>query len=88
MAGSKVVHLLTEEEAASVLAVSPAWLRRQRTRGESPPYVRLSSHTVRYWPDDLARFAAERRQEPVSCVRRRGRVTAAQALAELVEPRQ
>ncbi len=40
--------LLTTEQAASLLQLSPRTLRRWRSEGKGPPYVRLGSRRVRY----------------------------------------
>jgi predicted site-specific integrase-resolvase len=54
--------LLTESEAARILAVKPATLRRWRWSGDGPPFRRTGA-CVRYHPDDIKEFieAATRR---------------------------
>jgi hypothetical protein len=47
--------LITEGEAARILRVSVASLRRWRRQGAGPVYRKLGK-TVRYRPDDLADF--------------------------------
>ena len=46
-------RLLTTEQAASVLALSPRALEAWRLQGRGPRYVKLS-RAVRYRPEDLA----------------------------------
>lgn len=45
--------LLTEDEAAQVLKVSPRTLQAWRAQGLGPPYVQLSSRLIRYRASDL-----------------------------------
>lgn len=40
--------LLTTEEAADYLALSPSTLATKRSRGGGPPFVKLSAKIVRY----------------------------------------
>jgi hypothetical protein len=63
------IQLLTEDETASILKVSPGTLRNRRCEGRGPPFVKLGS-TVRYRPVDLQDYIE-------SCLRRgrRGRST-------------
>jgi len=51
--------LLTEQEAAKAIGLSPRFLQARRYRGDSPRYIRISSRCVRYRPEDLARWAAD-----------------------------
>lgn len=53
--------LLTTTEAAKVLAVSKAFLERDRWAGAQIPFVRVGSRTVRYRRTDLEQYLAERR---------------------------
>lgn len=55
-------ELLTTEQAAKILAVSPITLRKQRVEGTREnhlpivPWVKLSPRCVRYRRSDLNRF--------------------------------
>jgi hypothetical protein len=48
--------LLKEAEAAQWLALEVTTLRRWRTVGLGPRFIRLSAVAVRYHPDDLTAF--------------------------------
>ncbi|MDQ3606988.1 MAG: helix-turn-helix domain-containing protein [Gemmatimonadota bacterium] len=52
--------LLTEVEAAATIGFSPRFLQERRMRGGGPPYVRVSARAIRYRPEDLESWAAER----------------------------
>ena len=52
--------LLTEKEAASALGFTPRFLQNRRHCGDGPRYVRISARAVRYRPEDLEAWAAER----------------------------
>lgn len=52
--------LLTEAEAAERIGLSRRFLAVRRYRGGGPPYVRISARCVRYRPEDLEEWAAER----------------------------
>lgn len=51
-------HLLTSEEAALLLRISPKTLARRRSEGNGPRYVKIS-HLVRYRLADLEEFTKE-----------------------------
>lgn len=53
--------LMNEEEAAEFLNVSVYFLRSRRVKGGGPPFLKLGTRTVRYDPDDLEGWLAERR---------------------------
>lgn len=59
------MQLLTTEQAAKVLAVSPILLKRSR-RAENhvpgPPWVRVGKRCVRYKLDDLMNWLDSRRE--------------------------
>lgn len=57
---SDLTPLLSEAEAAQYLGMSPRYLQERRYRGGGPEYLRLSHRTVKYHPDALARWLAER----------------------------
>lgn len=50
-------YLLTTEEAAAFLAMSPDTLRTWRCRGRGPAYVTISARNIRYRVDDLKAWA-------------------------------
>lgn len=52
--------LLTEEEAAELLGFSSRFLQGRRYTGDGPKFVRISARAVRYRPEDLQEWAAER----------------------------
>lgn len=54
------VALLSEIAAAEALDVSPRTLQAWRARGGGPPFIRVSARCVRYRPDDIRRWIAER----------------------------
>jgi predicted DNA-binding transcriptional regulator AlpA len=58
--------LLTEDEAAEALGFTPRFLQNRRVTGDSPPYVRISSRAIRYRPEDLAAWIADRIQTSTS----------------------
>jgi hypothetical protein len=51
--------LLTIEEAATFLNVTPRALKNARLDGTGPAYVRLNQTTVRYRPEALRDYVAE-----------------------------
>ena len=53
--------LLNTAEAAQYLAVSPAFLERDRWAGASIPFIRVGSRAVRYQVSDLEAFITVRR---------------------------
>ena len=50
--------LISQREAARLLASSVATLRRWRRSGDGPPWVRLGERLVRYDMADLRRWVA------------------------------
>lgn len=52
--------LLTEEEAAASIGFTARFLQNRRVRGDGPRFVRISARAIRYRPEDLAAWAAER----------------------------
>ncbi len=56
--GDKI--LLTEAEAAERLGFTPRFLQNRRARGDGPRYVAVSARAIRYRPQDLEEWAAER----------------------------
>lgn len=55
-------RLLTEPEAAKLLCMTPAALRKARSRGDGPPHIKLGSR-VRYLPGDVVEYMRRGRQE-------------------------
>lgn len=53
-------QLLTPDEVADRLGIGARTLERWRCIGEGPRFVKLSRSTVRYRPEDIARFVADR----------------------------
>jgi hypothetical protein len=56
--------LLTTEEAAAILGVSPSFLAKARMRGESPEYIQIG-RAIRYARRALLSFAADRTRKPI-----------------------
>ncbi len=52
--------LLTEQEAAAVIGFTPRFLQARRHRGDGPAFIRVSSRAVRYRPEDLDAWIADR----------------------------
>ena len=57
--------LLTEDDAAAVLALSPSTLKKWRRTRRGPRYYRLGS-AVRYKREDLEAFVSESAENPCS----------------------
>jgi predicted DNA-binding transcriptional regulator AlpA len=58
--------LLREKEVAEILGLSSATLRNWRTRGDGPPFVRLSRRAIRYEPVALREWVAQRTRRSTS----------------------
>jgi predicted DNA-binding transcriptional regulator AlpA len=58
--------LLREKEVAEFLGLSSATLRNWRTRGDGPPFVRLSGRAIRYQPAALREWVAQRARRSTS----------------------
>jgi predicted DNA-binding transcriptional regulator AlpA len=52
--------LLTEAEAADLIGLTPRFLTERRRKGDGPPFVKISSRCLRYRPEDIHQWAAER----------------------------
>ena len=52
--------LSTEDEAAAALGFTARFLQNRRHRGDGPRFVRISARAIRYRPEDLQAWAAER----------------------------
>ena len=51
--------LLDEESAAPLVGMTVSTLQKKRVTGDGPPYVKMGRN-VRYRPDDLESYVAER----------------------------
>jgi len=58
--------LLTENEVAARLGLSPATLRNWRVKGLGPPFVRLSPRAVRYEAEVVDEWIASRARRSTS----------------------
>jgi len=52
--------LVDEREAADLIGMTPRFMQARRSQGDGPPYVKISSRCIRYRPEDLRTWAAER----------------------------
>lgn len=52
--------LLTEQEAAQAIGLTPRFLIERRRTGDGPPFVKISTRCVRYRPEDIRAWASER----------------------------
>lgn len=52
-------RLITERDAAELLSVRPATLRRWRWAGDGPAFVRIGRRAIRYAPAALSDFIAQ-----------------------------
>jgi hypothetical protein len=52
--------LKTEPQAAAFIGVQPRTLRKWRTEGDGPAFVRISARCIRYRPEDLKDWIAEK----------------------------
>jgi predicted DNA-binding transcriptional regulator AlpA len=62
---SSISHLIDEREAAKVLGCSVAALRKWRTLGNGPAYIKVG-RLVRYSEADLATYLDANRKQPVA----------------------
>lgn len=51
--------LLDEEAAAPLVGMTVSTLQKKRVTGDGPPYVKMG-RSVRYRPEDLEQYVAER----------------------------
>jgi predicted DNA-binding transcriptional regulator AlpA len=61
---AQAADLLTEAETAPVVRLSPKTLANMRSRGEGPPYVRISNRAIRYSRRQVERWVADRTVTP------------------------
>ena len=59
-------RLLSTDEAAELLGMTPRFLEVRRHRGGGPPYIRISGTRVKYSLADLHAWIAERRRTSTS----------------------
>ena len=59
-------QLLSTEEAARILAVSRAFLERDRWAGARIPFIRVGARAVRYRLADLNTYIESRRRQSTS----------------------
>lgn len=59
------VGLLTTEQAATHLNISPRTLEKKRRTGDGPPFFKVG-HAVRYGVDDLAAWLGQQRRRSTS----------------------
>ena len=52
--------LLTEAEAARLIGFTPRFLQQRRYKGDGPAFCRISMRAIRYRPEDLEAWAADR----------------------------
>ena len=53
-------ELLTTEEAAKAVGVSSMTMRRYRTNGGGPPFIRMGPKLIRYSAESLRAWVASR----------------------------
>ena len=54
-------RLVSQNEAAELLGMSPRYLEARRQRGGGPPFIRISARAIRYRTDDLDEWIEKRR---------------------------
>jgi helix-turn-helix protein len=63
--------LLTTEEAAAILGVSPSWMAKARMSEEGPEYIQIG-RAIRYARMALTKFTAERTRKQKTHKKKRG----------------
>ena len=58
--------LLTENQAAELLQLTPRALQAWRYQGRGPRYVKISARAIRYQLDDLQKWIAKRLRRSTS----------------------
>lgn len=58
--------LLNESAAAEFLGLTIRFLQSRRSKGESPPFIRISHRCIRYRRRDLIAWAEERKKNSTS----------------------
>jgi excisionase family DNA binding protein len=53
-------ELLTSEQVAGMLAMSPMTVRRLRMSGEGPPFIRVGKRAIRYRRGDVEAWLRRR----------------------------
>lgn len=64
--------LLTPNQAAERIGLSPRFLEARRHRGGGPRFVRVSARCIRYRPEDLDTWATERLATSTSDITAKG----------------
>ena len=64
--GNENDRLLTAQEAAAYLGLTPRFLEMRRFNGNGPPHIRISSRCVRYLMSDLQAWVEELRRTSTS----------------------
>ena len=59
-------RLLTAQQAAEYLGLTPRFLEMRRFNGNGPPYIRISSRCVRYQMSDLRIWTEQLRRTSTS----------------------
>lgn len=59
-------HLLTTHQAAQILSLQPATLKKWRVLGIGPKYFQIGRRTVRYRLEDVKNFISSRPTVPIS----------------------
>jgi predicted DNA-binding transcriptional regulator AlpA len=54
-------RLLTADDAANLLRLSPSWLAKARMRGDGPPYVKLG-RSIRYTETGILQWMRSRQR--------------------------
>lgn len=66
MADTRSRELMTTEETAALVRMSPATLANQRSRGDGLPYVRLPGGRIRYVRETVQQWLDENTVTPKS----------------------
>lgn len=56
------MNLMTPQETAVMLRISPNTLAKMRCRGDGPPYIKPTGRTVLYDKEDIHRWLDDRRR--------------------------
>ncbi len=57
--------MLTTQQLADLLGVSPQWLEVGRIKNYGPPFERLGPRLIRYKPDGVVKWLKQRRAVPL-----------------------
>jgi len=64
--GNENDRLLTAQQAAAYLNLTPRFLEMRRFNGNGPPFIRISSRCVRYQMSDLRAWTEQLRRTSTS----------------------